>query len=147
MRAIGGIVCCIALVLCVSTSALAGANPEAKVYIDFDPPFGPLEVYPEPGELVQGWVILDCTGGTPVSWGGGMMEICLRLSLTPGMAIDYEFFKWDFLWEAGEWEEGICLWDYYQCRYPDGTWSHGIIRLAYFLLIYSGVPIQACPAM
>ena len=54
------------MVAAFAVTAVAGTNPDIRIYLDIDPPFGIHEVHPEAGTTFDVYVCLDCYGA-----GGG----------------------------------------------------------------------------
>ncbi len=65
------------LVLLLASAALAGLNPDVRIYLDFDPPNGVTRIDPEPYSLFDVYVVLDCLGA-----GGGLLATALALERT-----------------------------------------------------------------
>ena len=60
--------CAVPLLVCFLFSvAIAGQNPDVRIYLDFDPPNGVTRIDPEPYSLFDVYVVLDCFGA-----GGGL---------------------------------------------------------------------------
>jgi len=59
------------IVVMLTLAAHAGGNPDARVYIDFDPPDYVHEITPVPGEMIDAYVCID-------QLGEGLTSVSLR---------------------------------------------------------------------
>jgi hypothetical protein len=50
------------MIVACAVTAFAGTNPDVRIYLDVDPPFGVHEVHPNPGTTFDVYVCLDCLG-------------------------------------------------------------------------------------
>jgi len=94
----------LAVLACGCLAAQANPVIADQIYVDFDPPQYRHWVNPDPGELVNAYVVVDLTHSYPQEF----REVSFALSVTPGMAGNPVFTS--FLESAiGDWRTGITL--------------------------------------
>jgi hypothetical protein len=122
------------LTAALAVSASAGLNPDARMYLDFDPPDGVHRIEEPPDPVVNIYVVLDCLGvdsginGCTIHFertfgATAHDEVCLIGFFSGGDVEDPEF-GW-YIVTQGE------------CIYPD---ANGMIIVGYVLYYYTGPP-------
>ncbi len=76
------IVMCVVLI--TSLAAVAGQNPNVRVYVSFDPDAYVPSIVPELYTTFSGYIVMDCLG--TVGQAGGMSWMALRTEITPGFS-------------------------------------------------------------
>ena len=126
---------CLVLVAAVTSAALAGQNPDVRLYLDFDPPNGVTRIDPEPATFFDVYIAIDCFGP-----GGGARVVAVHFDRTFGgyntgehsfmggfpAAGDIEDPYWGCAFAAGE-----------DCVYPNEA---GIVVVGYVRYYYTGPP-------
>lgn len=78
-------ICSTVLLLLVSfATASAVANPNVFVYVDFDPPNMVHRVDPEPYDVVEAYLMIDCVPD-------GFLAICFAVDVTPESSFSTSF--------------------------------------------------------
>ncbi len=118
-----------------------GLNPHVRAYIDFSPPDYVHSVMPEPYDVVDAYLVLDCFGHSEDD-DVGMRVICFTIDITPGMSFSTSFTN--LLpggVQIGEWETGITLAGG-DCSPPDGSVpeNNGVVLVGKISMLYSGIP-------
>jgi hypothetical protein len=118
----------------LAVTALAGQNPDIRIYLDFDPPNTVRRIDPEPNTVFDVYIVTDCFGP-----GGGLRVIAVAFERTFGA---YRMGEYNLL-------GGLCQGHvddpYYgwaaaagaECVYPD---SNGIVIVGYVRYYYTGPP-------
>jgi hypothetical protein len=117
------------IVAALAVTALAGTNPDVRIYLDVDPPFGVHEIHPNPGSTVDVYVCLDCLGeGSGVRGTAFLLERTFvgfklaQTSLWPGLDFgDAEVDGWTMAFD--------------DCAFPD---ADGIVCIGVIQYLYQG---------
>ena len=120
------------MIAAFAMTAFAGTNPDIRIYLDVDPPFGVHEVHPEPGATFDVYVCLDCFGE-----GGGTRGTAFLLVRTfAGFKLSQTSLLGGLDFGDAETDPGWTLAAGADCVYPD---ANGVVCVGRLTYLYQGV--------
>jgi hypothetical protein len=117
----------------VAATAFAGTNPDIRIALDADPPFGVHEISPGAGTTFNVYVVLDCFGE-----GGGTRGTAFLLVRTfSGFKLSQTSQLGGLDFGDAETDPGWTLASGADCVYPD---VDGIVIVGVIQYLYQGAP-------
>jgi len=121
------------MIAAFAVTAFGGTNPDVRIYLDVDPPFGVHEVHPDVGTTFDVYVCLDCFGE-----GGGTRGTAFLLVRTfSGFKLAQVAMLGGLDFGDAETDPGWTMAAGTDCVYPD---VNGIVVVGSIQYLYQGAP-------
>ncbi len=122
------------LIALLAVSALAGQNPDIRLYLDFDPPNGVHRIDVPEDTVVFIYIVLDCFG---LEGGLRAFTLCFERTFGASAHDELSFLGGLFMGDVEDPELGFVAAAGEDCVYPD---ENGMIVAGYVQYYYTGPP-------